>query len=62
LDGSAFEGIILGFGGALVGAFAGFLIRRDVVERLGNKDWMVGLLEDVLALGCAILAMGVVTG
>lgn len=62
LDGPGFEGGILGVAGALVGVFGGFLIRRDLVQRKGYKDWHVALVEDAIALGCAILAMGVVTG
>lgn len=62
LNGSEFEGVILGVGGALVGAFGGFLIRREIVLQLGCKDWPVALAEDVSAIVCAVLAMGVVTG
>jgi uncharacterized membrane protein len=62
LNGSEFEGVILGVGGALIGAFGGFLIRREVVLRLGCKDWPVALVEDASAIICAVLAMGVVTG
>jgi uncharacterized membrane protein len=38
------------------------LIRREIVLRLGCKDWPVALVEDVSAIVCAVLAMGVVTG
>jgi uncharacterized membrane protein len=62
LNGSEVEGVILGVGGALIGAFGGFLIRREIVLRLGCKDWPVALVEDVSAIVCAVLAMGVVTG
>jgi len=62
LNGSEFEGVILCVGGALIGAFGGFLIRREIVLRLGSKDWPVALVEDLSAIVCAILAMGVVTG
>ena len=62
LNGSEFEGVILGVGGALIGAFGGFLIRREIVLRLGSKDWPVALVEDISAILCAVLAMGVVTG
>jgi uncharacterized membrane protein len=62
LNGSEFEGVILGVGGALIGAFGGFLVRREIVIRLGCKDWYVALAEDATAILCAILAMGVVTG
>jgi uncharacterized membrane protein len=62
LDGSEFEGVILAVGGALIGAFGGFLIRRELVLRTGGKDWPVALAEDASALLGAVLAMGVVTG
>jgi uncharacterized membrane protein len=62
LNGSEFEGVILGVGGALIGAFGGFLIRREVVLRLGCNDWPVALVEDASAILCAVLAMGIVTG
>ncbi len=54
--------ILLGGGGALLGAFGGFLIRRALGQNLECKDWHVAVTEDILAAGCAILAMGVVTG
>ena len=62
LNGSEFEGIILGVGGALIGAFGGYLVRREIVLRLGCKDWPVALVEDACAITFAVLAMGVVTG
>lgn len=62
LDGSGIEGVILGVLGALIGTYGGFLIRRDIVQRLGRKDWHVALVEDVICVGCAVLALGVVTG
>jgi uncharacterized membrane protein len=62
LNGSEFEGVILGVGGALIGTFGGFLVRREIVLRLGSKDWPVALIEDASAIFFAVLAMGVVTG
>jgi uncharacterized membrane protein len=62
LNGSEFEGIILGVGGALIGTFGGFLVRREIVLRFGGKDWPVALVEDLSAIICAVLAMGIVTG
>jgi uncharacterized membrane protein len=62
LDGSGVEGVILCVAGALVGTFASFLIRREIVARLGSKDWPVALAEDLSAVFCAVLAMGIVTG
>jgi uncharacterized membrane protein len=62
LEGSGVEAVILGVAGALIGTFGGFLIRRDIVLRLGGKDLPVALAEDASAILCAVLAMGVVTG
>jgi uncharacterized membrane protein len=62
LNGSEFEGVVLGLGGALVGAFGGYLIRREIVERSGGKDWPVAVAEDLVTIGFAIVAMGIVTG
>jgi uncharacterized membrane protein len=62
LDGSEFEGVILGVGGALIGSFGGYLVRREIVLRLNSKDWQVALVEDASAILFAVLAMGVVTG
>jgi uncharacterized membrane protein len=62
LDGEMLEGIFLGLAGAFIGAHAGFLVRRELVILLRWKDWHVAVLEDVIAVMCAILAMGVVTG
>jgi uncharacterized membrane protein len=62
LNGSAIEGLVLGAGGAVIGAFGGYLVRRELVQSLGCKDWYIAVAEDAIAVGCAILAMGVVTG
>jgi uncharacterized membrane protein len=62
LNGSEFEGVILGVGGALIGTFGGFLIRRELVLRYGGKDLPVALVEDASAIICAVFAMGIVTG
>jgi uncharacterized membrane protein len=32
------------------------------VTRRGGQDWPVALIEDVSAVFCAVLAMGIVTG
>ena len=62
LDGEMLEGILLGVSGAFIGAHAGYLVRRELVILLRWKDWHVAVAEDVIAVGCAVLAMGVVTG
>lgn len=62
LNGPALEGVILGVIGALIGAFGGYQMRRLLVESTGGRDWPVAVVEDVLTIGLAVLAMGVVTG
>ena len=43
-------GAVLGGLGAVLGAFAGYQARRRLVARLGVKDIVVALSEDVLAV------------
>lgn len=62
LNGSGTEGAILGIGGALIGAFGGYLIRRAIVEWSGGKDWQIAVVEDFVAVGFAVIALGIVTG
>ena len=46
-------GAILGGVGALIGAFAGYEIRRKLVAALNIKDTFMGLLEDLITIGLA---------
>lgn len=46
-------GAILGGVGSVVGAFAGYEIRRRLVSALNVKDIFVALLEDLLTIGLA---------
>ena len=62
LTGSALEGILLGGISALAGTWLGFLLRRWMVKDSGYRDAYVALVEDAIAVGFSILAMGVVTG
>ncbi|MDQ2833473.1 MAG: DUF4126 family protein [Acidobacteriota bacterium] len=62
LQGSGVEAVILGLAGVLIGAFAGYLIRREIVVQRGNKDWPVAVIEDISAIAFAIFAMGIITG
>lgn len=48
-------GLFLGIVGAIVGAFAGYQIRRRVVHKLGGKDFYVALTEDLIAIGLGFL-------
>jgi uncharacterized membrane protein len=62
MDGSALEGILLGVIAALLGAFGGYMVRRDLVEKLGCKDWHVAVGEDLVTILGAMFALHVVTG
>jgi uncharacterized membrane protein len=61
MDGAGLEGVLLGVVGAALGAFAGFMIRRDTVQRMCCPGWTVSLAEDLITALCAIFAMHVVT-
>lgn len=46
-------GCALGAIGAVIGAFAGYEIRRRIVSGLGVKDFVVAVIEDLVAIGAA---------
>jgi uncharacterized membrane protein len=46
-------GAILGGVGGVIGAFAGYEIRRGLVAGLNIKDIFIALLEDLVAIGLA---------
>jgi uncharacterized membrane protein len=60
MDGSGVEGVLLGVVGALLGAFAGFMVRRDLVEKFGCADWNIAVVEDLFAIVCAGFALHIV--
>jgi uncharacterized membrane protein len=47
-------GIVLGGIGAVLGAFAGYELRKRLVTGLNVKDIFVALLEDLIAIGLAL--------
>jgi uncharacterized membrane protein len=62
LTGSVIEGAILGAISALAGAFFGFHLRYWLVHHVGWRDLHIAIAEDVITIGCSVLAMGIVTG
>ena len=61
ISGPGLEGTLLGIAGAIVGAFAGFMLRREIVQKLGCSDWHVAVVEDLLTIAAATFAIHVVT-
>jgi uncharacterized membrane protein len=41
--------------GGLIGAFAGYEFRRRLVSGLKFKDMIIAVLEDLIAIGLALL-------
>jgi uncharacterized membrane protein len=48
-------GLVLGGIGGLIGAFAGYEFRRRLVSGLKFKDMIIAVLEDLIAIGLALL-------
>jgi uncharacterized membrane protein len=46
---------VLGGLGAVSGTFVGYGVRRGIVTNLGVKDPIIGILEDLVAIGLAYL-------
>ena len=62
LNASGVEGVILSMLGTLVGAFAAYQLRHQLTHRIGCKMWQVTLTEDLFAIACTIICLGIVTG
>jgi len=46
-------GAVVGGVGGLIGAFAGYEVRRKLVSTVGIKDIFIALLEDLITIGLA---------
>jgi uncharacterized membrane protein len=53
--GSAILGVILGIVGALVGTFGGYQVRTRTVRALHVPDFVIALVEDLIAVGGGFL-------
>ena len=60
-QGPGLEGVLLAVVGALLGAFGGYMLRRDLAQRFDCKDWHIALSEDIIAIGGAIYALRVIS-
>jgi uncharacterized membrane protein len=61
MQGPGLEGVLLGILGALIGAFGGYMLRRDLVQNLDCKDWHLAIAEDIIAIGSAIYALRIIS-
>ena len=52
---SALVGAGLGVIGGIIGCFGGYQVRARLVRRLGQPDFNVALLEDLVAIGGSLL-------
>jgi len=52
---SAALGAIAGIAGALVGTFGGYQVRTQTVKALNAPDFVIALIEDVVAIGGGLL-------
>lgn len=50
-------GMVLGGVGGLIGAFAGFELRRRLVRSLKVRDAVIAVLEDLVAIGLAYVTV-----
>jgi uncharacterized membrane protein len=62
LHGEIVEGALLSSFSALLWTFLGFHIRHSLVKKHGVSDLVVALVEDGVAIGLSVIAMGIVTG
>jgi uncharacterized membrane protein len=60
-QGPGLEGLLLGVLGVLLGAFGGYMLRRDLVPRLDCKDWHIALGEDIIAVGGTVYALRIIS-
>ena len=54
---SAYVGAALGVIGGIVGAFGGYQVRARLVKSLGQPDFYVALVEDLIAIGGSLFVV-----
>lgn len=60
-QGPGLEGVLLGVVGVLIGAFGGFMLRRELVQRFECKDWQIALTEDIIAVVGTLCALRIIS-
>ena len=61
LKGPGLEGVVLSVIGTVIGAFSGYMVRRDLVASLDCADWKIAVPEDIIAITAALFAAHVIT-
>jgi uncharacterized membrane protein len=61
MQGPGLEGVVLSVVGALIGTFGGYMLRRDLVQKLDCKDWHVAVAEDLLAILASVFALRIIS-
>jgi len=61
MQGPGLEGVVLAVVGALIGAFGGYMLRRELVQKFECKDWHVAVCEDLAAIIFAVYALRVIS-
>lgn len=61
MQGPGLEGVVLGVIGALIGSFGGYMLRRDMDQKLDCKDWHVAIGEDVIAILLSVYAVRIIS-
>lgn len=56
-NGQAILGTVCGVVGALVGTFGGYQVRTRLVKALGVPDYIIAVLEDLVAIGGSFWAV-----
>jgi len=54
-SGALVGGLLAGVAGSVVGTFGGYEFRSRLVKATGGKDLPIALLEDAIAICCAVL-------
>lgn len=60
--GAALIGLVAGVVGAVIGTLGGYEARRRLVAATGGRDLPIALLEDVIAIGGALLIVAAASG
>lgn len=61
LLGALLIGGLVGAAGAVLGTLGGYAARRRLVAAIGGRDYPIALLEDVVAVGGALMIVATIT-